>query len=163
MYIEGHADSVIHSISKVYMVGTFPYPPYKQSLDPLLSALWSINYFLTLQQELWISKYFAEIVGYQFRYHLSVFIFYTNYKDLPHRQEKCPWAAALTKQMLNDYLALYQWTKAINFTLLIYHNYVRHKYISITLIKRLAAKRMCNLHPFLIQLEAWSAMQTGIT
>lgn len=27
MYIEGHADSVIHSISKVYMVGTFPYPP----------------------------------------------------------------------------------------------------------------------------------------
>lgn len=39
MYIEGHADSVIHSISKVYMVGTFPYPPYKQPLDPLLSAL----------------------------------------------------------------------------------------------------------------------------
>lgn len=27
MYIEGHADSVIHSKSKVYMVGTFPYPP----------------------------------------------------------------------------------------------------------------------------------------
>lgn len=121
MYIEGHADFVIHSISKVYMVGTFPYPPYKQSLDPLLSALWSSNYFLTLQQELWISKYFAEIVGYQFRYHLSVFIFYTNYKDLPHKQEKCPWAAALTKQMLNDYLALYQWTKAKNFTLLIYN------------------------------------------
>lgn len=103
------------------MVGTFPYPPvYKQSLDPLLSALWSSNYFLTLQQELWISKYFAEIVGYQFRYHLSVFIFYTNYKDLPHKQGKCPWATALTKQMLNDYLALYQWTKAKHFTLFIY-------------------------------------------
>lgn len=101
-------------------------------------------------------------MGYQFRYHLSVFIFYTNYKDLPHKQGKCPWATALTKQMLNDYLALYQRTKAKNFTLLIY-NYVRHKYISITLIKRLAAKRMCNLHPVLIQLEALSAKQMGIT
>lgn len=36
MYIEGHADSVIHSISKVYMVGTFPYPPLQTAFRSLV-------------------------------------------------------------------------------------------------------------------------------
>lgn len=39
MYIEGHADSVIHSISKVYMVGTFPYPPPTVFRSLVISSL----------------------------------------------------------------------------------------------------------------------------